>query len=336
MRRAIPGQVCPMSKMNVTVIIPSHRRPLDLRRCLNGIKLQARKANEILVVARPDDAETLETISEWSHELAGLRCVRVDEPGLVAALNRGLDCATGDILVLTDDDSEAYPDWLESIEAIFQRDAKIGAVGGRDWIQLPLEPSLFDPPTVRRIGCLSWSGKMNGNHHCRLEGHTQKVQFLKGVNLAMRRQALDSCRIDTSLRGSGAQWGSEIDLCSQLRKKGFDIVFDDRILVKHYGSPRPDSDNRKDSRVMSPNLRFNRHYLVAKHFNLYLSLMHLWSDLLLGRRPAPGLLSCIKWSLKGDRGVAWDLFKQTPVVFAGFASGRRARAAGKRAGAGGD
>jgi hypothetical protein len=68
--------------------------------------------------------------------------------------------------------------------------------------------------------------------------------FLKGVNMAFRRRALGSYRIDTALHGSGTELGTEVDLCSQIRHAGFDVVFDDRILIKHYCSPRPEGGDR--------------------------------------------------------------------------------------------
>ena len=64
-------------------------------------------------------------------------------------MNRGLDSARGDLVVFTDDDAEAQADWLERIEAKFA-DPSVGAVGGRDWIQLPDEPALFRPAPVAK------------------------------------------------------------------------------------------------------------------------------------------------------------------------------------------
>src|ERR1700690_898870 len=131
-----------MSSLKITVIIPSFKRPADLRRCLEAIALQTRQPQEVLVVARPEDTETWTVVSRLRQTFHVLRIVPVAEPGLIAALNCGLENALGDILVFTDDDSEAQSDWLERIEASFD-DALIGAVGGRDWLQLPDEPALF-------------------------------------------------------------------------------------------------------------------------------------------------------------------------------------------------
>jgi glycosyltransferase involved in cell wall biosynthesis len=312
--------------MKVTLIIPSYKRPSDLRRCLAAISLQSKPADEVLVVGRDGDTETIDIISEVQLLLPTLRLVRVSEPGLIAALNCGLDSATGDLLAFTDDDAEPQVDWLMRISHSFA-DASLGAVGGRDWIQLPDEPALFKPVPVSRIGVLTWYGAQHGNHHCPLHGHKKKVLFLKGVNMAFRRRAIGSYRIDTRLRGSGAQVGSELDLCLQVKKAGFEVLFDDRILVKHYSSPRTAGDDRNGMvGPVFPDICFNNHYLIAKHFGLYRALAYFGYERLRGSRSIPGLLACLKWRFKGDR-LAWQrLAQMTRTGAAGFQSGRHARA----------
>jgi cellulose synthase/poly-beta-1,6-N-acetylglucosamine synthase-like glycosyltransferase len=309
--------------MKLSVIIPSYRRPLDLKRCLEALKRQSRPADEVLVIVREDDTETSQLVSAYSETLQWLRAVFISKPGLIAALNCGLDHVTGDILVFTDDDSEAEKNWLELTEARFA-DANVGAVGGRDWLQLPEEPSRYFAAEVNKVGILSWYGKLHGNHHHPLRGHKRKVMFLKGVNMAFRKSALGSRRIDTNLRGSGSQVGSELDLCSQISQAGFTILFDDRILVKHYCAPRPKDDVRTD--LTGPvwlDVCFNTHYLIAKHFGMFQSLAFFSYGRLLGTRYMPGLFAAIKWTLQGDRFI-WKRFLQmTFVALSGLLAGRR-------------
>jgi glycosyltransferase involved in cell wall biosynthesis len=312
--------------MKVTVIIPSFKRPSDLRRCLAAVAFQSRPADEVLVVGREGDTETSEIIFSVRLRLPTLRLVRVSEPGLIAALNFGLDSATGDLFALTDDDAEPQFDWLERIAASFA-DPSLGAVGGRDWIQLPSEPALFKPEPVSRIGVLTWYGAQYGNHHCPLRGHSRKVMFLKGVNMAFCRRALGSCRIDTRLRGTNTQMCTELDLCLQIRQAGFDVLFDDRILVKHYSSPRAAGDDRNQvTGSVFPNICFNNHYLIAKHFGLHRALAYFFYGRLFGSRSIPGLVACLKWRFKGDRQAWQRLGQMTRTGVAGFRSGRRARA----------
>jgi glycosyltransferase involved in cell wall biosynthesis len=317
--------------MKATVIIPSFKRPADLQRCLAAIAIQSRAADEVLVVGRNGDPDTSEIVCVLRHSLSSLRLVEVAQPGLIAALNCGLHCAAGDILAFTDDDAEPEADWLQRIENSFA-DASIGAVGGRDWLQLPDEPALFRPQPVARVGVVSWYGVQHGNHHCPLKGHARKVMFLKGVNMAFRRRALGSYRIDSNLRGLGAQVGSELDLCLQTRRAGFDILFDDRILVKHYSSPRTAGDDRNDlAGSVFPDISFNNHYMVAKGFGTYRAVSYFINKRLLGSRPEPGLLACLKWRFKGDR-LAWRrMLATTWAGLAGFRAGRRARVGQSRA-----
>jgi len=318
--------------MKISVIIPSYKRPSDLERCLAAVSSQNRPADELLVVAREGDEETLRIVSAFRHRVDTLRTVRVAEPGVIAALNCGLDNATGDLLVFTDDDSEAQADWLERIHASFSSES-IGAVGGRDWLQVPQEPAKFQPSEVGRVGVLSWYGKKYGNHHCPLRGHTKKVMFLKGVNMAFRRTALGSYRADTRLHGSGAQIGWEIDLCLQIRESGFDVVFDDRILVKHFCGHRLPGDRRDDlTGPVFANLCFNNHYLFAKHLDMYWSAAHFCNGILLGSRRVPGLLASVKWTLKGDRHVFRRLWQMAVSALAGFRAGRQARTGGRQSG----
>jgi glycosyltransferase involved in cell wall biosynthesis len=318
--------------MRISVIIPSYKRSFHLKRCLTAVSSQKRPADEVLVVAREGDEETLDVVSAFRHNVDTLRIVGVAESGVIAALNSGLDKAKGDLLVFTDDDSEAQADWLERIHASFSDEA-IGAVGGRDWLQLPHEPAKFRPSEVVHVGALSWYGKQYGNHHCPLRGHTKKVMFLKGVNMALRRSALGSYRVDTCLHGSGAQVGWEIDLCLRIRNSGFDVVFDDRILVKHYCAPRLAGDCRDDlTGPVLPDLCFNNHYLIGKHFGLRRSLAHFCNSILLGSRHMPGLVASVKWTVKGDRRVWRRLWQIAVIALAGFRAGRHARTGARQSG----
>jgi GT2 family glycosyltransferase len=315
----------------LSVVVPTYKRPLDLQRCLRALDRQTRQPDEIVVVAREEDTQTATLISSGDVNLKQLRLLYVRKPGLVAALNQAIDYVKADLLVFTDDDAEAQPNWLERIESSFA-DSQIGAVGGRDWLQLPLEPSRYSPAEVTRVGTLSWYGKAYGNHHCPVRGHTKEVMFLKGVNMAIRRKALGTGRIDTRLRGSGSQVGTELDVCMQIRKSGFSIVFDDRILVKHHCSPRPKGDDRCDmTGTVFEDICFNTHFLITKHFGLARAMAYFANNLLFGWRTQPGLTAAVKWWLRGDGSAFARFVRMVRIAGSGFNAGRKARVTASRA-----
>jgi glycosyltransferase involved in cell wall biosynthesis len=311
------------SKMSV--IVPSYRRPRDLERCLAALAAQSRPPDEVLIVLRETDSPTRQLVTRTQGCLCSLIAVPVIEPGLIQAMNCGLVNAKGDFIIFTDDDSEPEADWLERIERSFE-DERIGAVGGRDWLQLPDEPALFAPSEVAKVGVLSWYGKQHGNHHCPVGRHACTVMFLKGVNMAYRRRALGNYSVDIRLRGTGAQVGSELDLCMHVRRSGFNVLFDDRILVKHYSSARPGGEDRTDvDGQIWRDTCYNTHYLVAKHFGLLRSWSHFCYCTLLGTRALPGLLASMRWTLKGDLKIWRRLLQMTRIALEGHWDGRSAR-----------
>jgi hypothetical protein len=224
--------------MKSTVLIPTYHRPRDLRRCLTALEKLDLRADEVLVVRRLADEETAAVLAEpWRLPL---RQVDTGDGGVVAAVNHGFDAATGDFVVITDDDAAPAPDWLARIRAHYERDPEIGAVGGRDALHVENVPIV---PTGETVGLISWYGRMVGAHHLGA-GAARDVHVLKGVNMSFRRAALAGHRADTRLLGVGAQVHFEIGLCTDLRRDGWKIVYDPAILVDHFPSVRHDSDKR--------------------------------------------------------------------------------------------
>ena len=64
----------------ISIIVPSFKRPRDLRRCLEAIAIQSRTADEVLVVGREDDRETVELVGALQADLPALRLVLVESP----------------------------------------------------------------------------------------------------------------------------------------------------------------------------------------------------------------------------------------------------------------
>src|SRR6201991_2991525 len=161
--------------MKITVLVPTFRRPDALTRCRAALERQHRAPDEVVVVARPDDEATHACLAAYLAEHGAahvathvadkrlpLVVAPVDAPGQVAALNRGLDAASGDVIAITDDDAAPHADWLARIEAHFAADAQLGALGGRDWVH---EKGAVLNGSRALVGKLTPSGKLIGNHH---------------------------------------------------------------------------------------------------------------------------------------------------------------------------
>ena len=303
-----------MSSM-ISIVVPTYRRPDDLRRCLEAVGGQQRRPDEVLVVLRPDDVESRDVTSTASTER--VRPVQVHESGLVAALRAGAEAARGDVVAFLDDDAFPRPGWLSTLGRHFD-DPSVGAVGGKD--EVP-NPSQTGPLTVD-VGRITRWGKLIGNHHLGT-GPAREVDVLKGANMAVRRQALF---LPLSLRGTGSQVHSELAVCLTAQRRGWRIIFDPAAVVDHRGSPRPAGDNREfPAAAATRDASFN---LVACLLTARPEL--LWRralyGLVVGDGATPGLLRGLAALLQRDPQVT----RRLPPSLLGQLEAISAHVAGRR------
>ena len=290
--------------MVISVLIPTYRRPQDLRRCLSALAAQTRQANEVLVTVRDSDGETRDFLAGFSTVLP-LRVVTVREPGVLAAMSAALAESAGDIVALTDDDTAPYPDWLARIEAHFAADPAVGGVGGRDW-------QANDHRSRSVVGKIQWHGRVVGNHHLGV-GEVREVDLLKGANCAYRAEPLKAIGFETRLRGSGAQVHWELALGLAMRRAGWKLIYDPAVALDHFIAQRFDED-------VNHRGYFNASGLVNSVYNETLILLTslpplrrtaflVWA-LLVGTWGEPGPLQVPRLLLRRDRNI-WNRLRAT-------------------------
>lgn len=316
--------------LNLSVVVPTYRRPDDLHRCLQALAQQELLPLEVIVVVRDGDSETWQLLRtlEDAPELHGLilNILTVTVPGVVAAMNLGLAQAQGDIVVFTDDDAAPHFNWLSKIEAHFVGDDKIAGVGGRDIIQ---HPNPWDLGTREVVGKLQWHGRVIGEHH-RGVGTVREVDVLKGVNMSFRRSALEELKLDERMRGSGAQVHFELVLCLTLRRQGKTLIYDPELLVDHYTASRFDEDQRlKFSEIAYTNAVHNETLALLEYLSPIRRLVFVFWSILVGTRQAFGFVQWLR-HLPVEKGVStqkyWSSMKGR---WQGFLTWRRHRTLNK-------
>lgn len=119
-----------MEKLTATVAVCSKDRPQMLLALLETLTRQTLAPDEVLIVDN-NSAVPYEQICQPYRDRLPLRIVVETIPGVSAARNRAIQEVRTDLILFTDDDCEADPDWVENIVAPFYRDPNIGAVGGQ-------------------------------------------------------------------------------------------------------------------------------------------------------------------------------------------------------------
>lgn len=299
--------------MTMTVVIPTYRRPRELEACLRGVTGQSRSPDEVLVVRRESDHEALKVIDQFGESVAS---VVVGAGGQVAALRAGAGAASGDVVVMLDDDAVPRHDWLARIESAFE-DGEVSAVGGRDVVHHGEE---IEDGARRTVGRLTWYGKAVGNHHIG-SGTARSVDFLKGCNSAYRR---DDLALPVGLLGSGAEIANDMATCLEIRRRGLRLVYDPRIVVDHFPAERFDEDGRSQATVRARTEGvFNQAYVIGS-LAPSLRLRYLVFHVLIGDLGTPGILRSLVAHIRGEDVARGRLSESLAALWSAYRRSKQA------------
>lgn len=278
--------------MKITVVVPTYRRTKDLERCFLALHKQARPADEVVLVVRDSDYETWQFLTTFDPLLLPLRAKTVTVPGVVAAMNAGLDVAQGDIIAFTDDDAAPHTNWLAQIEAHFLKDDRIAGVGGRDWVY---HGKQLEDGICPVVGQVHWFGRITGNHHIGI-GAPREVDVLKGVNMSFRRAAIQQLHFDQRMLGTGAQVHFEVAFCLSLKRAGWKLIYDPQVGVNHYPAQRFDEDQRHQfNSIAVVNAVHNETLALLEHLSPSQKLVFLFWATFVGTRDAMGFIQWLRF-----------------------------------------
>ncbi len=273
------------AKLQLSVVIPSYRRPQELRRCLEGLTAGHRPPDETLIVLTEEDEESQQMLAALPElcKALHLRVIESDVPGQIPQMNAGLAEATGDVVCFTDDDCVPRPDWLERLEQPYA-DPQVGGVGGRDVVH---EGETLSEGPGRVVGKISWYGRVIGNHHLIFPPGRIEVDHLKGANMSFRRKLMPP--FDLHMVGGSCAL-NDTDVSLAVRAAGCRLYYDPAAQVDHYPAMRYGAATRQ---LEEPSLVYsdshNWAYCLLKHSPTWRRLAFLAYALIVGSGNRLGL-----------------------------------------------
>ncbi|PTX94838.1 glycosyl transferase family 2 [Verrucomicrobia bacterium LW23] len=135
--------------MEISVVIPTYRRPALLQRCLEALALQSMDVAEYEIVVVDDAAcdQARCHIEAWAHR-PGSPPIRyfatAGRRGPATARNIGWSAAQGKIIAFTDDDTVPDTEWLCEGIAAFDSAPEALAASGRVVVPLPPDPTDYE------------------------------------------------------------------------------------------------------------------------------------------------------------------------------------------------
>jgi GT2 family glycosyltransferase len=110
--------------LTVSLVIPTYNGAHLMGPCLDAIAGQTRRPDETIVV---DDASTDGTADLLRERYPWVRVLRLEtNRGFVGAVNHGIEHATGEVIALLNNDTEAEPGWLAALVAPLEEEPGVG------------------------------------------------------------------------------------------------------------------------------------------------------------------------------------------------------------------
>ena len=198
----------------VTVIVCTYKGSATLVECLDSLLALEYPSVELILVNDGADIR----VEELARAYEAIRYLAVEHGGLSSARNAGAAVARGEILVYTDDDCIAEPDWLKWIVKLFSEDPMIGAVGG------PNIPPQAETATQARVAAAP-----GGPVHVLLSD--TRAEHLPGCNFAVRKSVFDEVGGFNPVFRSA---GDDVDFCWRVLAAGYELGFHPAAFVWHH------------------------------------------------------------------------------------------------------
>lgn len=225
----------PSANPLLSIVILSWNRKDDLRATLGAVFGQEYRPCEVIVVdngSTDGSAEMVQALFPAAQTIALPENIGID------GLNAGLRAATGEFIILLDDDSYPLPDTLPRLVTTFQDDPHVGIAAGRI-----LRPGGLETRPSRREGEAG-----------------QEVPTFIGCGVGLRRAALEPAGF---FDAAFFLYGNELDLAARVLEAGYTVRYFPELTFVHAVSPV----NRSSLRAEYYTTR-NLLWIIWKYFPL--------------------------------------------------------------------
>jgi len=202
-----------------SVLICTYNRPEMLEIALNSlINRTNEKPDQVIVVNGGNERSDLIVRNYMNRSDVQVELVKTVNKNLATSRNIGLAYCTGNILAMTDDDAEVFPDWVTQMKKAHAEHPEAGGVGGavlgadsnNSLLSCIADKAVFSSPTLPAY-----------------------VRTLPGVNVSYKQEVLKQ----VGLQDESLSRGEDVDFNWRIKQLGYEIYYTPEIKVIHHHRP---------------------------------------------------------------------------------------------------
>ena len=216
--------------MRTSIVIPVHNELACTQVCLEALEYARGEADlDVIVVDNGSSDGTPEWLDHQARQWPYLRVIRSPQNlGFAGGCNLGLAAATGDGVVLLNNDAIVTPGWLQGLWQPLLASAAIGMTGPVSNFVIR-EQRVPGPETENWQGVLAHASRFAASQ----AGLGQPTERLSGFCLMIRRAVIDRLGgLDTRF---GLGYCEDDDYCLRAGLAGFRLWIVREVYVHHLG-----------------------------------------------------------------------------------------------------
>jgi GT2 family glycosyltransferase len=228
----------------VSIVIPVRNKLVLTRKCLESIAVAPPLISyEIIVIDNASSDGSKEYFEEKTRE-GEISFIRNDPPlHFALSCNQGAALASGDYVLFLNNDTEAFPGWLDAMVQTVERDASVGAVGAK---------LLYADGTIQHAGVAFYTSRFTGLTNpfhlfkdfpgtAPAVNEEREYQVVTGACLLTPRKIFsESGGFDTVF----VNCFEDVDYCLRLRERGYKVIYTPQAeLIHHEGQTPGRNDN---------------------------------------------------------------------------------------------
>jgi GT2 family glycosyltransferase len=225
----------------ISVVIVNYKVPHLLKNCVDALKkIDRRESIQIIIVDNDSGDDSKKIITLKHPDVTWIQNSKNE--GFSKAVNRGMEKAEGEFILLLNPDTEIYPGSVNACEKFFDSHPDAGIIGGK-----VLNPDGSVQPQCRRkipnpgsaFFRLFGLTKLFPGHH--LAGdyelplvnldNVHEVEAVSGALMCIRKDLMLKLN---GMDGNFFLYGEDLDICYRTTEAGFKIYFHPEVVAVHH------------------------------------------------------------------------------------------------------